>query len=281
MAERLGREGFVALAPDLYHGELAGHTEMDKAAQLMTALPPDRAARDMSGAVDFLAGHDAVTSDGIGVVGFCMGGMLSFLLADEPARQGEGGRPVLRLPAGRRRSRTGRSWRRRCAGTWRRTTTSSVPTAARALEAKLQGMGKDVHVHGPPRHRPRVHGPAQRARHPQRGARRADLARGRRLPARPTGLARRAPCRRPDRCSCSLPWRRRQESNLRQRSCGPPPEPLGHSAVYRGGTLTAVAPPRQGPGGPFRVRSGGNAASTSPPRRSRPRSPRHPCGRHG
>ena len=31
MADRLAAAGFVALAPDLYHGELAGHTEMDKA----------------------------------------------------------------------------------------------------------------------------------------------------------------------------------------------------------------------------------------------------------
>ena len=31
MADRLGAAGFVALAPDLYHGELAGHDEMDKA----------------------------------------------------------------------------------------------------------------------------------------------------------------------------------------------------------------------------------------------------------
>ena len=84
-ADRLGRAGFVALVPDLYHGELAAHTEMDKAAALMTQLPPDRAARDMSGAVDYLAAHEAVTGDGIGVVGFCMGGMLSFLLAaDRP-----------------------------------------------------------------------------------------------------------------------------------------------------------------------------------------------------
>jgi carboxymethylenebutenolidase len=44
MADRLGAAGFVALAPDLFHGELAGHDEMDKAAQLMQAMPPDRAA---------------------------------------------------------------------------------------------------------------------------------------------------------------------------------------------------------------------------------------------
>src|SRR3954452_7642431 len=81
MADRLAASGFVALAPDLYHGELAGHTEMDKAGELMQSLPPDRAARDMSGAVDFLAGHSAVKGDGIGAIGFCMGGMLSLILS--------------------------------------------------------------------------------------------------------------------------------------------------------------------------------------------------------
>src|SRR5258706_10505184 len=80
-ADRIAAGGFVALAPDLFHGELAAHDEMDKAAQLMQSLPPDRAARDMSGAIDYLAGLDGVTGKGIGVVGFCMGGMLSFLIA--------------------------------------------------------------------------------------------------------------------------------------------------------------------------------------------------------
>ena len=81
MADKLAAAGFVALAPDLYHGKVAGHTEMDKAAQLMNSLPPDRAARDMSGAVDYLASRKDVTGRGIGVVGFCMGGMLSFIIA--------------------------------------------------------------------------------------------------------------------------------------------------------------------------------------------------------
>lgn len=81
MADRVAAAGFVALVPDLYHGELAEHDEVDKAAHLMGALPADRAARDMSGAIDFLQTHDAVTGQGIGVVGFCMGGMLTFLLA--------------------------------------------------------------------------------------------------------------------------------------------------------------------------------------------------------
>src|SRR5215472_5810632 len=81
MADKLASAGFVALAPDLYHGEVAGHTEMDKAEQLMSSLPPARAAQDMSGAVDYLADNPAVTGAGIGVVGFCMGGMLAWILA--------------------------------------------------------------------------------------------------------------------------------------------------------------------------------------------------------
>ncbi len=54
VCDRLADEGFVALAPDLYRGEIAEHTEMDKAGRLMSTLPADRAARDMGGAVDFL-----------------------------------------------------------------------------------------------------------------------------------------------------------------------------------------------------------------------------------
>lgn len=85
MTDRLAVAGFVALAPDLYRGEIAGHTEMDKAGELMNALPLDRAAADMSVAIDFLAAHDATDGDTIGVVGFCMGGMLSFFIAaDRP-----------------------------------------------------------------------------------------------------------------------------------------------------------------------------------------------------
>src|SRR5215510_3061973 len=54
VCDRLAGAGFVALAPDLYRGDIAEHTEMDKANELMTSLPPDRAARDMAGAIDHL-----------------------------------------------------------------------------------------------------------------------------------------------------------------------------------------------------------------------------------
>src|SRR5262245_40389109 len=60
VADRLAGEGFVALAPDLYHGELAEHDEMDKAGHLMSTMPADRAGRDMFGAISYLLGRDGV-----------------------------------------------------------------------------------------------------------------------------------------------------------------------------------------------------------------------------
>jgi carboxymethylenebutenolidase len=79
VCDRLAAEGFVALAPDLYHGETT--TEPDEAGKLMMALNLSQATKDMSGAVDHLRSLDAVTSDQVGVVGFCMGGGLALALA--------------------------------------------------------------------------------------------------------------------------------------------------------------------------------------------------------
>ena len=145
MARRLADAGFVALVPDLYHGELAQHDEMDKAGKLMSSMPPDRAARDMSGAVDFLAGHDAVTGDGIGVIGFCMGGMLSFILAANRPDQVKVAVPFYGFPQGDMEP----DWAGLTAkirGHMAENDDFFGPEAAKALEAKLQGMGKDVEI---------------------------------------------------------------------------------------------------------------------------------------
>jgi carboxymethylenebutenolidase len=72
VANRLAAEGFVALAPDLYGG--ATTHDSDEAGELMQKLPVEQAAKDLAGDVDFLLGHEAVTSTTAGVVGFCMGG---------------------------------------------------------------------------------------------------------------------------------------------------------------------------------------------------------------
>jgi carboxymethylenebutenolidase len=84
IADRLAAEGFVALAPDLFGGRVAH--DADDAGKLMAELPVDQAARDLSGAVDFLLTSDAVSSDRVGAIGFCMGGGFVLRLA---AQQGD------------------------------------------------------------------------------------------------------------------------------------------------------------------------------------------------
>jgi carboxymethylenebutenolidase len=143
MAERVAAAGFVALAPDLYHGELAGHDEMDKASELMQRLPADRAARDMSAAVDYLAGHEAVTGEGLGVVGFCMGGMLSLILAANRPDRIKATVPFYGFPQGDMEP----DWSRLEAAVRGHVAEHDdffSPAAAGALEEKLRAMGKDA-----------------------------------------------------------------------------------------------------------------------------------------
>lgn len=142
-ADRLAAAGFMALVPDLYHGEVAGHDEMDRAAHLMQSMPADRAGRDMSGAVDFLAALDDVTGDGIGVVGFCMGGMLSLIIAANRPDRVTAVVPFYGFPQGD----TEPDWTKLTAavrGHMAEHDDFFGPEAARALEARLQAMGKDV-----------------------------------------------------------------------------------------------------------------------------------------
>jgi carboxymethylenebutenolidase len=144
-AARLGRAGFVALVPDLFHGELAEHTEIDKAADLMAELPLDRAARDMSAAVDFLAAYPAVTGRGLGVVGLCMGGMLAWVLATNRPDRITAAVPFYGFPQGDAEP----DWsalRAVVRGHMAEHDEFFPPDAAHALEAKLRAMGKDVRI---------------------------------------------------------------------------------------------------------------------------------------
>lgn len=79
VADRFAAEGFVALAPDLYHGELV--QEPDAAGKLMMALNIDQAATDLRGAVGYLLGEGGALGGKVGVVGFCMGGQLALYAA--------------------------------------------------------------------------------------------------------------------------------------------------------------------------------------------------------
>ena len=75
ICDRFAEEGFLALAPDLYRGDTT--EQPDEAEQKMMAMSMDQTEKDMRGAVDFLAGHEGFEGDGVGSVGFCLGGGLA------------------------------------------------------------------------------------------------------------------------------------------------------------------------------------------------------------
>jgi carboxymethylenebutenolidase len=79
VCDRFAAEGFVALAPDLYKGETT--REPDEAGLLMMAMNIEQAGKDMGGAVDHVRDHSS--GEGIGVIGFCMGGGLALVLATQ------------------------------------------------------------------------------------------------------------------------------------------------------------------------------------------------------
>lgn len=75
LADRLADAGYFALAPDLYHGELA--KSPDEAGKLMMALNLAETAKDLRGAATYLLDIEGVTSRKAITIGFCMGGQLA------------------------------------------------------------------------------------------------------------------------------------------------------------------------------------------------------------
>jgi carboxymethylenebutenolidase len=73
VTRRFAEEGYVALAPDLYHGQVT--TEPDEARKLVMELSMGDAVGEIQAAMAFLRAQD-YTTDKIGIVGFCMGGGL-------------------------------------------------------------------------------------------------------------------------------------------------------------------------------------------------------------
>jgi len=142
VCDRFAAAGFVALAPDLYHGRAA--TSPDEAGKLMMALDIAQTEKDLRGAIQYLLAHRGVTSERVGTVGFCMGGALSLYAATKNEQVGAcvvfyGGHPkvhydlenlhapVLGLYAGR--------------------DTFVTPELVRALEARLKELGKSAEIH--------------------------------------------------------------------------------------------------------------------------------------
>lgn len=79
VTRRIANEGYVALAPDLYKGQVA--TEPDEARKLVMELDMPAAVAEIGSAIDHLLAQPFVHGDKVGIVGFCMGGRLVLMTA--------------------------------------------------------------------------------------------------------------------------------------------------------------------------------------------------------
>lgn len=142
VADRFSREGFVALAPDLYHGKKT--TSPDEAGKLFMALNISQVEKDLRGAIDYLLAVEECQGESVGTVGFCMGGQLSLYAACANSKVAAcvvyyGIHPnvhpdiaALRAPV---------------LGFFAEKDSSVPPQAVRKLEAELNAAGKQAEFH--------------------------------------------------------------------------------------------------------------------------------------
>ncbi len=72
-------EGYVALAPDIFHGDIYDYENIGPALTHLSSLNDVTVMDEIGSGIHYLSRHPNVLKSSIGVVGFCMGGRLSFL----------------------------------------------------------------------------------------------------------------------------------------------------------------------------------------------------------
>jgi carboxymethylenebutenolidase len=79
ICDRLAQSGFAAIAPDFYRGATYAYTDVAGAVTKLKSLNDDAIMEDVGKSIDFLTGKSEINANGIGVIGFCMGGRYAFL----------------------------------------------------------------------------------------------------------------------------------------------------------------------------------------------------------
>ena len=143
VVDRFAAAGFVAIAPDLYHGESA--TEPDGAGKLMMALNLAEAGKDMSGAIDLLQQRTGRTN--VGVVGFCMGGGLALVAACQRPDAVAAVAPFYGLIPWAGAQPDWSALAAKVEGHYAANDGYFTPENAAALQAQLRDLGKDATLH--------------------------------------------------------------------------------------------------------------------------------------
>jgi carboxymethylenebutenolidase len=89
VTERVAREGYIAIAPDLYHRETertVPYNDLPKAIGLMNRLQDSKVMEDVGAAIAYLKSQNNLKPGAVGVTGFCMGGRCTYLAAAHHAK---------------------------------------------------------------------------------------------------------------------------------------------------------------------------------------------------
>lgn len=140
LADRFAAEGFTALAPDLYHGQVT--TEPDGAGKLMMAMNIDEASKDMSGAIDELQRRTGRTK--VGVVGFCMGGGLALVVSCKRPDAVAAAAPFYGLIPWETAQPDWSQLAAKVEGHYAAEDHFFTPASAEALQTQLRSLGKDA-----------------------------------------------------------------------------------------------------------------------------------------
>ena len=142
VCDRFAKEGYVALAPDLYHGQST--KSPDEAGKLMMAMRIDQAEKDLRCAIQFLINHEATTGGKVGTIGFCMGGALSLYAATKNPQVGAcvvfyGGHPNVKPDLEKLQASM--------LGIYAGRDGFVTPELVRELERQLKALRKSIEVH--------------------------------------------------------------------------------------------------------------------------------------
>ncbi len=140
VCDRFAAAGFSALAPDMFHGKTA--SEPDEAGKLFMALNIAQAEKDLRGAASYLLQRSSTAK--LGAVGFCMGGQLALFAATLNPSVGAcvnfyGIHPNVKPDYSRLSGPV--------LGLFAEKDKSVNPTAARALDVAIKGVGKQSEIH--------------------------------------------------------------------------------------------------------------------------------------
>ena len=81
LAQKLAAYGFVVAVPDLFHGKIVTEPNEAEKMVMMVAGNIDKAAKEIIGALEAVKAMPNVEPKKLGLMGFCVGGMMTYIVA--------------------------------------------------------------------------------------------------------------------------------------------------------------------------------------------------------